>query len=206
MSRAPVIATRRAVKGSPVRTADVHWHPRKFAPRDYSGPFYPAADATIHTQRNGTNGRAVLTICVDRSPIVTHQPQGRPAPVGTPSSLPPDLVCPERMALLALCEVELDVEEDETVVRGNALASGDDAEDKACEDAIIDRLTRGDVWAWCCVRVKLTFGNFTAYSDWLGCCSYRDRGEYESPGGYYDDQVDEALRDLAGQLGLSGLE
>jgi hypothetical protein len=45
-------------------------------------------------------------------------------------------------------------EVDETPVRGNALASGDDAADREYEDEILARLRDDDVWAWACVEVR----------------------------------------------------
>lgn len=188
MSRAPQISTRRAVKGESVRVADLHWHANAYSPRR-SGPYYLASDATIYARRDRTNGRARLEIRAEEAR--------------------PDLFCPPAMALLALCEVELDVEPEETSVRGNALASGDDAEDRAQEEEILRRLNNDDVWAWASVRVRVTLGDPTTgralrgESSWLGCCSYADRGDFESPGGYYDDMLAEALADLAGKIGVT---
>ncbi len=51
-------------------------------------------------------------------------------------------------------QFEIEVVADDTPVRGNALASGDDAEDKRVEDEIIERLNQGDIAAWCGVVVK----------------------------------------------------
>lgn len=97
------------------------------------------------------------------------------------------------------CEITLTVEQDDTDVRGNALASGDDVEDRACEDEIIDRLNRGDVWAWAVVIVEVKWRGFTGRSV-LGCCSYRDEAEFRAPGGYYASMVSEALASLNAQI------
>ena len=86
----------------------------------------------------------------------------------------------------------IEVEPEECSVRGNALASGDDAADRACENEILARLARGDTWAWCSVRVVATFASGQATmmitSDWLGCCSYQDENDFKA-GGYFYDMV-----------------
>jgi hypothetical protein len=106
---------------------------------------------------------------------------------------------PESVCYSVIAEYETDVE-----VRGNALASGDDAEDKDAEREIIERLERGDVWAWASVKVVASWGDFKAESDWLGACSYEDEESFREPGGYFDDMKREALErlqdTLAGEL------
>lgn len=49
-------------------------------------------------------------------------------------------------------------------------------------------------WAWCCVKVTATFGNFTGV-DYLGACSYASQKDFEECG-YFEDMKSEALRDL----------
>ena len=93
-------------------------------------------------------------------------------------------------------EYRIEVEPDETPVRGNALASGDDAEDRKCEDEIIARLERGDVWAWACVRVVATCNGFRGESHYLGGCSYKNERDFREPGGYFADMREEARADL----------
>ena len=80
---------------------------------------------------------------------------------------------------------------DDTPIRGNAIASGDDDLDRQVENEIIDRLDSGDIWAWCCVRVVASFGPLEADAV-LGGCSYRDRAEFTERGGYFDDLKAEA--------------
>jgi len=93
---------------------------------------------------------------------------------------------------------DLFIEQDDLSVRGNALASGDDAQDRACEDEILERLEAGDVWAWASVEVRASFDGFEA-SDYLGGCSYRDTADFLA-GGYYEDMKAEALASLIGSL------
>ena len=93
----------------------------------------------------------------------------------------------------------IEVEQDDVEVRGNALASGDDAEDKACEDEILERLNRGDVWAWASVCVVAECEGFEG-RDYLGCCCYDDEEDFKQPGGYYDDMKKRARADLLTEL------
>lgn len=93
----------------------------------------------------------------------------------------------------------LSVEYDDTPVRGNALACGDDAADKECEDEIIRRLDNGDVWAWCVVRVTATYelpdGSTLEGWDTLGACCYKNERDFKLDG-YYVDMKAEAVEDL----------
>lgn len=88
--------------------------------------------------------------------------------------------------------VHVEIEPEADCVRGNALASGDDAKDKQAEDEILARLERGDQWAWCSVRVVVESdcGMVRAESNWLGCCSYQDEAEYRADR-YFRDQLAE---------------
>lgn len=108
--------------------------------------------------------------------------------------------CRSLVAFLAAhAEVEILARQDDIPVRGNALASGDDAEDKACEDAILARLDRGDEWAWALVEVRASFEGWKA-SDFLGACSYASEDDFRTPGGYFEDMRETALRELAGKM------
>jgi len=83
-------------------------------------------------------------------------------------------------------------------VRGNAMASGDDAADYEAECEIQGQLARGNMWAWCCVVVTATWGDWSA-SDTLGACSYADEADFKK-GGYYEDMCDNALAALNADL------
>ena len=90
-------------------------------------------------------------------------------------------------------------EPEDMPVRGNAMASGDDALDREVEDEILARLGAGDVWAWCSVRVEAVFvvGTVPYKGEaCLGGCSYESEEDFTAPGGYYDDLCNEALADL----------
>ncbi len=89
--------------------------------------------------------------------------------------------------------VSVYAEQDCTPVRGNALASGDSAEDKRCEDEILARLESGDIWAWASVTVRVEYNDTSGemYSEaYLGCCSYAAEAEFRADA-YFTDMVDE---------------
>lgn len=83
-------------------------------------------------------------------------------------------------------EYTIDAVMDDLQVRGNAIATGNDADDKACEDQIILRLNQGDIWAWASVKVTARWNGLEGI-DYLGGCSYRDEKDFKQPGGYYSD-------------------
>lgn len=91
-------------------------------------------------------------------------------------------------------EWTLTCEPEDLEIRGNAMASGDDALDKEIEDEIIARLENGDQWAWCCVHVTAKWRGLEG-CDTLGGCSYKDEADFMA-GGYYDDMRMEALERL----------
>ena len=94
---------------------------------------------------------------------------------------------------------------DESSVRGNAVASGDDAYDKAVEDGIIDAVNGGNVWAWAsvCVTVSPKDPEFCDLeeSDYLGCCSYESKSDFIKNSGYYEEMVSECISRLEVAMG-----
>lgn len=92
-------------------------------------------------------------------------------------------------------DFELTVGFDDLQVRGNAMASGDDALDKKVEDEIIARLDDGDVWAWAQVTVTARWEDFDGH-DYLGACSYKDEADFKQKGGYWESMKAQALDDL----------
>jgi hypothetical protein len=88
---------------------------------------------------------------------------------------------------------ELYIAPDDACVRGNALASGDDAADRRYEDEILSRLNDGDIWAWCTVECRAVYRGFSG-SDYLGGCTYAGVSDFTAPGGYWDDMKAEAAR------------
>jgi len=96
---------------------------------------------------------------------------------------------------------EIEVCQDDTPIRGNAMCSGDDDFDRQVEDEIIAALNDGDVWAWACVRVVARYDGIDSVvgDDYLGCCSYKGQDEFESCP-YYEDMKDCARDYLYQQL------
>ena len=103
-----------------------------------------------------------------------------------------------RKLTLSECQVTLNADYDNCVVRGNAMASGDDAADKECEDEILSRLERGDLWAWACVEVIVQWQDFKGRAV-LGCCSYESEAAFREDA-YFTDMQTEALEDLNTQI------
>ena len=91
---------------------------------------------------------------------------------------------------------------EECPIEGNAMASGDDAFDRHCEDRIRTDLAEGNEWAWCCVRVTARYEGIDSVvgQDYLGCCSYSGIEDFKQPSEYYDDMKDRAREDLYMQL------
>ncbi len=95
--------------------------------------------------------------------------------------------------------------EQESVV-GNAMASGDAAEDDAAERAILAELDAGNRWAWCCVRVIATLDGTRLFgaSGWLVGCSYASERSFREPGGYFDGLCVEARDALIAEINAIG--
>lgn len=89
-------------------------------------------------------------------------------------------------------------------VKGNALASGDDVEDAKAEQWIYDELDAGNEWAWCCVKVTARWNGLEG-TDFLGCCSYKSREDFERCD-YYQDMHHIAFGNLMEQIGDLGDE
>ncbi len=84
-------------------------------------------------------------------------------------------------------------------VRGNVMVSGDDEADKEEEDKIIERLENGDIWAWCCVRVAVSYKGCTG-TDYSGCCTYNDEKDFIDNSGYFEDMKQTAFNELIDEL------
>lgn len=114
----------------------------------------------------------------------------KPTAVSQPK--PPDLIT-----------YTVTVEDEDQPVDGNASAWGT-AEDKAYADEIKARLARGDVWAWCVVKVIASVDvngqTVKGESNWLGGCCYADEKDYRASSGYFEEQCAEALDALKSEL------
>lgn len=93
--------------------------------------------------------------------------------------------------------------EEDVPVRGNALASGDDEQDRKAEDEILERLERDDILAWCTAIVTArVVGEHHAFQGTatLGCCSYVTEDELKRDVFEHYDLKGEALDDLRRDL------
>jgi len=93
---------------------------------------------------------------------------------------------------------------DDVPLKGNVMASGDDAADREAEDAVRADLEAGNVWAWASVTVTAKWAGFEG-TDNLGGCSYKDEADFRE-GGYYDDMLAESLADLISNIEDAGWE
>jgi len=83
--------------------------------------------------------------------------------------------------------INLTAEVDDTPVRGNAMASGDDAFDKKVEDKILRALRDGDVWAWALVTVTATDdATGEEFKTCLGAVSYPSERAFRASETYAD--------------------
>ena len=96
-------------------------------------------------------------------------------------------------------EYRLYIQQDDQEVRGNASAWDDEAENKAYEDAIIERLDSGDVWAWAVVTVEARYKDFSGLDN-LGACCYENTAAFITPDGYWPDMKAESYSDLLNAL------
>lgn len=104
------------------------------------------------------------------------------------------------MRRLTLADVEWTISPmpEEASIRGNALANGNDEDDKAAEDDIQAQLDGGNVWAWCTVVLDGTYKGLSSVET-LGCCSYASEADFKTPSGHYEDMQQAILDDLQSQ-------
>lgn len=87
---------------------------------------------------------------------------------------------------------------EEISIRGNCMASGDDAADEACAVEIERQLEDGNPWAWCTVRVIASCGELEV-SEYLGACSYASEEDFRASD-YFESMRDEAFEQLQKQV------
>lgn len=96
----------------------------------------------------------------------------------------------------------ISIEPEPTPIKGNAMASGDDAADLALEKELEARLKNGDTWAWCTVFVVASIeieGETFKGRSCLGCCSYANEADFKADG-YYEQMQGEAVESLVEEL------
>jgi hypothetical protein len=95
----------------------------------------------------------------------------------------------------------LSIEQDDQPIRGNVSAI-DGETDRQAENWVYAQLNNGNLWAWCLVTVTASIerdGVTFEGKDYLGCCSYQNRGEFLQ-NGYYQDLREEARLQLQQKL------
>lgn len=192
MTRAPSIRPERA--NGTRRTATIH---------------FPAA--TSHDNRHGIY-YSTLNVGVSAHRDCYERPHVRLT--GSDASASRDvffhLECDELTALGALAEITLEIEpeidgpedhfsNDELVECPEDCPLGDEKGMVRCDALdvwnIRQGIERGNEWAWCSVTVTARWLGHEG-SDHLGGCFYGSEAEFRRPGGYFDDMVCEALRNL----------
>lgn len=91
-------------------------------------------------------------------------------------------------------DFDLICENEYTPIKGNALVSGNDDEDREAEAEIFRQIAEGNGWAWCAVEVKAKWRGIEG-SDYLGCCSYKSEDDFKKDG-YYTDMKREAYAEI----------
>lgn len=81
-------------------------------------------------------------------------------------------------------EFDLTIEEMDAHPRGFFASDEPDIDAQQVAD-IIARLERGDLWAWCSVKVTASWGGYSA-SDYIGGCSYDGERDFMSDQCYAD--------------------
>jgi hypothetical protein len=91
-------------------------------------------------------------------------------------------------------EFSLEIEDEDIPVEGH-FATDEPEKDRALEKEILDRLRRGDLWAWCTVVVTARWKDWKGVNS-LGGCSYESEADFRKDDGYFGDLKDRALDDL----------
>lgn len=86
-------------------------------------------------------------------------------------------------------------EEEDSGPRSHLFTGEDEEVDEEACSEIEQRLNRGDLWAWCCAVIEVSFGPFKEVAT-LGCCSYDNEEDFRNNSGYFDDMMKEAIEQL----------
>lgn len=83
--------------------------------------------------------------------------------------------------------------EEEIPVRGNVIASGDDAADRAAEDEVLRKLEQDGLQHWFMAKVVVSKCGVELAEEYLGCCSYDSFADFLTENGYHSDMVATAM-------------
>lgn len=81
-------------------------------------------------------------------------------------------------------------------VRGELGDFDSPEEREALEDEILERLDRGDYWAWGFVYVVVNYNHREFKSDGLGGCSFKDEQDFKENSGYYEDMCEQIVKTI----------
>lgn len=98
-------------------------------------------------------------------------------------------------------EITVACEPEHIPIEGNASAI-DPKTDAKVAKWIKDQLARGNDWAWCTARVRVSYRGVLSTETTLGACSYKSEKSFRDDNGYYGDMVDECLAELNKRLVL----
>lgn len=84
-------------------------------------------------------------------------------------------------------------------IKGNAIASGNDAYDKEVETDLYRQLADGNDWAWCDVEVIARYKGMKG-NDTLGACSYASEKDFIEANDYYPDMKERAYKELISEI------
>lgn len=90
---------------------------------------------------------------------------------------------------------------EDSSVRGNVCASGDEDVDRQLENEVLEDINSGNEWAWCIVKVSGEWNNLKGV-DYMGSCSYKSKQDFIENSGYYDDMRKAVLEEIQGKLEL----
>jgi hypothetical protein len=77
-------------------------------------------------------------------------------------------------------------------IEGNASAIDEETDAKIAAQ-IKRQLAKGNAWAWCDVRVRVTYRNTIERDAILGGCSYKDERSFRRDNGTFRDMVGDCL-------------
>ncbi len=144
---------------------------------------------SICYQRKRLRGPLVTSSLLVRTYYMTKRSKKNPQAITVESIMH---ALKDRVTYKVYCE------EEHLPYVGNCSAIDEDT-DRSNEKWIADQLEAGNDWAWCSVRVSASFRGVVGV-DHLGGCSYLSEEDFCTPGGYWDDLKNGALRNLAEQL------
>lgn len=95
-------------------------------------------------------------------------------------------------------KITIEAENEHTPIEGNAFFSDNVEEVKQIENEIREKLEY-NIWAWCCVKVTVTFMGMEG-TDYLGACSYDSEEDFIKNSGYYDQMIDTCIKEIQTEL------